>query len=86
VRKADNLTPSCAVVMKSGNLNFLEPSGPLRAYNGDCFTLLILQKNAFGKYVRKILTNSLIGMEVTLTRTNYSFVDLRCIFDMSVTW
>jgi hypothetical protein len=22
------LTPSCAVVMKSGNLNFLEPSGP----------------------------------------------------------
>jgi len=26
--KADNLPPSCAVVMKSGNLNFLEPSGP----------------------------------------------------------
>ena len=26
---ADNLPPSCAVVMKSGNLNFLEPSGPL---------------------------------------------------------
>ena len=25
-----NLTPSCAVVMKSGNLNFLEPSGPLQ--------------------------------------------------------
>ena len=23
------LPPSCAVVMKSGNLNFLEPSGPL---------------------------------------------------------
>jgi len=29
VRKADNLPPYCAVVMKSGNLNFLEPSGPL---------------------------------------------------------
>jgi len=28
------LTPSCAVVMKSGNLNFLEPSGPLQACNG----------------------------------------------------
>ena len=28
------LPPSCAVVMKSGNLNFLEPSGPLRACNG----------------------------------------------------
>jgi len=35
VRKVDNLPPSCAVVMKSGNLNFLEPSGPLQACNGD---------------------------------------------------
>ena len=25
------LTPSCAVFMKSGNLNFLEPSGSLQA-------------------------------------------------------
>ena len=32
--KADNLPPSCAVVTESGNLNFLEPSGPLRACNG----------------------------------------------------
>ena len=28
------LPPSCDVVMKSGNLNFLEPSGPLQACNG----------------------------------------------------
>ena len=34
VRKADNLPPSCAVVTKSGNLNFLETSGPLQACNG----------------------------------------------------
>ena len=34
MRKADNLPPSCAVVTKSRNLNFLEPSGSLRAYNG----------------------------------------------------
>jgi len=34
VRKADNLPPSCAVVTKSGNLNFLEPSGPVKACNG----------------------------------------------------
>ena len=27
MHKADNLPPSCAVVMKSGSLNFLEPSG-----------------------------------------------------------
>jgi hypothetical protein len=28
------LPPYCAVVRKSGNLNFLEPSGPLQACNG----------------------------------------------------
>ena len=33
VRKADNLPPSRAVVMKSENLNFLEPSGPLQVCN-----------------------------------------------------
>jgi hypothetical protein len=31
------LPPSCAVVMKSGNLNFLEPSGPLQAGNGSAY-------------------------------------------------
>ena len=34
MRKADNLPPSCAVVMKSGNLNFVEPSVPLQASDG----------------------------------------------------
>jgi len=29
-----NLSPSCAVVTKSGNLNFLEHSGQLQASNG----------------------------------------------------
>ena len=33
-RDSDTLPPSCAVVTKSGNLNFLEPSGPLQACNG----------------------------------------------------
>ena len=28
------LPQSCTVVMKSGNLNFLEPSGPVQARNG----------------------------------------------------
>jgi len=28
------LPPSCAIVTYSGNLNFLEPSGPLQACNG----------------------------------------------------
>jgi len=34
VRRADNLPPYCTVVTKSGNLNFLEPSGTLQACNG----------------------------------------------------
>jgi len=34
MRKADNLPPSYAVVMKSANLSFLEPSGPVQACNG----------------------------------------------------
>jgi len=33
VHKADNLPPSCAIVTKSGNLNFLELYGPLWACN-----------------------------------------------------
>ena len=36
--KADNLPPSCAVVRTSGSLNFLEPSGPVQACNGNALT------------------------------------------------
>ena len=39
MRKADNLQPSCAVVTKSGSLNFLEPSGPVQACNGTALPL-----------------------------------------------
>jgi len=39
VCKADNLPPSCAVVTKSGSLNFLEPSGPVQACNGTALPL-----------------------------------------------
>jgi len=42
VRKADNLPPSCAVVTKSGNLNFLETSEPLRACNGTALPLYLI--------------------------------------------
>ena len=34
MRNANNLPPSCAVITKSGNLNFLEPSRPVQACNG----------------------------------------------------
>ena len=39
MHKADNLPPSCAIVTKSGNLNFLEPSGPVQACNGTALPL-----------------------------------------------
>jgi len=35
------LPPTCAVVMKSGNLKFLEPSGPLQACNGTALPFLL---------------------------------------------
>jgi len=38
------LPPSCAVVMKSVNLNFLEPSGPIKACNGTALPLPLCEK------------------------------------------
>jgi len=56
VRKADNLPPSCAVVTKSGNLNFLEPSGPLRACNGTALSFFF--HTVPQKEIRALLENS----------------------------
>jgi len=38
------LPPSCAVVVKSGNLNFLETSGPLQACKGTGLPLGVISK------------------------------------------
>ena len=40
------LPPPYAVVMKSGNLNFLEPSGPLQACNGTDLSFYLHQETA----------------------------------------
>jgi len=40
------LLPSCAVVMKSGNLNFLEPSGPLQACNRTALPLVVFNTDS----------------------------------------
>jgi len=42
--KADNLRTSCAVGTKSGNLNFLENSGPLRACNGTVYFITSIRR------------------------------------------
>ena len=47
MHKADNLPPSCAVVMKSGNLNFLESSRPIQACNGTALPLRVTQNLQF---------------------------------------
>jgi len=46
------LPPSCAVVMKSENFNFLEPSGPLQACNGTALPFYLyfrIQDNSSGQ-------------------------------------
>jgi len=43
VRKADNISPSCAVVTKSVDLNFLEPFGPVQVCNGVDLSLFRLK-------------------------------------------
>jgi hypothetical protein len=55
VRKADSLTTILCLVMKSGNLNFLEPFGPLQACNGT--DLLLPFTLAFQAYIWKDKTN-----------------------------
>ena len=51
MRKADKLPPSCAVVTKSGNLNFLEPSGPVQACNGTDFTFFTIYGSFYSLYM-----------------------------------
>jgi len=58
VRKADNLPPSCAVVMKSGKRNFLEPSGPVQACNGTALPLPFF--NLKVKYFRVLTENNIL--------------------------
>jgi len=63
VCKADNLLPSCAVVMKSGKLNFLESSGPLQACNGTDLT-----------FYRLIRGPSLTGTPLRSARLYYDYL------------
>ena len=59
MRKADNLPQTYAVVTKSGNLNFLEPSAPVQTCNG---TALPLPYSLLGLFL-----NSLIKKKIKCT-------------------
>jgi hypothetical protein len=61
------LPPSCAVVMKSGNLNFPELCGPLQVCNGDSFIILrcvipvVSNKSHHKVYVYIVKHNYVLG-------------------------
>ena len=55
MRKADNLPQFCAIVMKSGNLNFLEPSGPFQACNGTAVPLPLFFITLYSLFLRFVV-------------------------------
>jgi hypothetical protein len=59
------LPPPCAVVMKCGNLNFLEPSGPLQACNGTALPFTFTLRHEHGQ---KISENRIAGKTPGLKR------------------
>ena len=73
MRKADNLPPSCADVTKSGNLNYLELSGPLRACNG---TALLSSVLGIGP---RFLGRKALSLVAVLTSLSFLRVEKRLI-------
>ena len=59
MHKADNLPPPCAVVTKSENLNFLEPSRHVQACNG---TDLLLPFITYSEFVSVTLVIQLFSV------------------------
>ena len=72
VRKADNLPPSCAVVTKCGNLNFLEPSGPFWASNGIALPL----GTAVAQWLRCCATNWKVAGSIPAGVSGF-FIDIK---------
>jgi len=74
VCKADNLPPFCAVVTKSGNLNFLELSGPVQACNGTDLPLPLLYEGVISieKYSEKLKGSKLKIMQKNWRNTRVS--------------
>ena len=63
MRKADNLSPSCAFVTKSGNLNFLEPFGPLQACNGTALPFYLYDTVKPGRQLILVLKHILLLLQ-----------------------
>ena len=71
MRKADNLPPSCAVVTKSDNPNFLEPSGPLQASNGTAYGPPLHQGLDCQAYLLHIPLEFVTGICVSVMHNDY---------------
>jgi len=84
VRKADNLAPSCAVVTKSGKLNFLEPSDSVQARNGT--DLPFYRISPYNRY--EFVINGTCYEAVRLTQKRYTgrgfVIDRNCLLLRSV--
>ena len=71
------LPPSCAVVMKSGNLNFLEPSGPLQACNGIALPLPYTQFTNWFLFTYQFLILRSLSRDSTIS--NFKVCHPRCV-------
>ena len=82
------LPPSCAVVVKYGNFNFLEPSGPLQACNGTALPLpLPLSFTVVLKYTRLYVRISSNTPVLFLTnKLFFSHIFKRIAFSVRVTF
>ena len=66
MRKVDNLPQSCAVVTKYGDLNFLEPSGPVQACNGTAlpFYHMVLLWKETKNFVSLIIFEGILVIQI----------------------
>jgi len=81
VRKADKLPPSCAVVTKSGSLNFLEPSGPVQACNGTALYMLCAQKFQIGNPTFRFPVKAFPNTAVSVATSHYSTYIFREVYN-----
>ena len=72
MRKADNLPPSCAIVTKSGNLNFLEPFGPVLACSGTALPLYVL---TICKLMRYFVLKNVMSTDSEQLRQDFEIVN-----------
>jgi hypothetical protein len=73
------LPPSCAVVMKSENLNFLEPSGPLQGCNGSALPFYLINSDGMWNLIDGIkgvfLSFELITVNIIINAVNHKYND-----------